>query len=162
MTKKNEEKTGERLIASNPAAYSNYAITEVVEAGLVLTGTEVKSLRQQGPNLRDSFVEVYSKKNNFEAFLINSHVAPYSHGNIWNHEPLRKRKLLLHRHQLDKMYGSMIQKGLSIIPLKMYFLKGRVKVELGLGKGIKKFDKRDVLKKKSADREMDQARKHDR
>ena len=153
---------GEKLIASNPQARFNYFIEEVVEAGIVLTGTEVKSLRSQTPNLKDAFVEVESRGSKMEAWLLNAHIAPYSHGNIWNHDPLRKRKLLLHRHQIEKMFVSLTQKGLTIVPLRMYFKKGCAKVELGLGKGKKKFDKRDSLKKKSADREMDRARKHDR
>jgi SsrA-binding protein len=157
----NEKKgsSGEKLIASNPIARSNYAIEEVVEAGLMLTGTEVKSLRNAAPNLRDSHVDVRPSKKGFEAWLLNTYIAPYAHGNIWNHEPLRKRKLLLHRHQLEQMYGALIQKGMNIVPLRMYFKSGRAKVELGLGKGKKKYDKRQDLKKKSAEREMAQAKK---
>ena len=153
------QKSGEKLIASNPSARANYFIEETVEAGMVLTGTEVKSIRNQAPNLKDSFVEVSQHAGGFEAWLVNAHIAPYSHGNIWNHEPLRRRKLLLHAHQLTKINGAIIQKGMSLIPLKMYFKKGKVKVELGLGKGKKKYDKRETLKKKSAEREMEQARK---
>ncbi|MGZ3688188.1 MAG: SsrA-binding protein SmpB [Bdellovibrionota bacterium] len=153
---------GEKLIASNPHARSNYFIDEVVEAGMQLTGTEVKSLRANAPNLRDAFVEVRSKNGKMEALLLNAHIAPYTHGNIWNHDPLRQRKLLLHRHQLEQMYGQIIQKGLSVIPLRMYFKKGMAKVELGIGRGKKKFDKREDLKKRSAEREMDQARKKGR
>ena len=150
---------GQKLIASNPSR-SNYFISEVVEAGLVLTGTEVKSLRSQSPNIRDSFVEVRPDGNGtIEAMLLNVHIPPYSHGNIWNHEPLRPRKLLLHRHQINKIHGAVIQKGMTIVPTKLYFLRGRVKVELAIGKGKKKHDKRETLKKKSAEREMDLARK---
>ncbi|OFZ19895.1 MAG: SsrA-binding protein [Bdellovibrionales bacterium GWB1_55_8] len=151
--------SGEKLIATNPLARANYFIDEVVEAGVVLTGTEVKSLRAQAPNLRDSFVDVKAKKSGTEAWLLNAHIAPYSHGNIWNHEPLRPRKLLLHRHQIEKMFGAVTQKGLSVIPLRMYFKSGRVKLELGMGRGKKKHDKRQELRKKSAEREMDQALK---
>ncbi len=154
-----DTKTGEKLIATNPKARANYFIEEVVEAGLVLTGTEVKSLRAQAPNLRDAFVEVNSRGAKIEAWLLNAHIAPYAYGNIWNHEPLRRRKLLLHRHQLEKMFGAITQKGISIVPTRMYFKKGRAKIELGLGKGKKKFDKRETLKKKSAEREMAVARK---
>jgi SsrA-binding protein len=150
---------GEKLIASNPTARSNYFIDEVVEAGLVLTGTEVKSLRANAPNLRDAFVEVRQRANGYEAFLMGTQVAHYSHGNIWNHDPARSRKLLLHRHQLKNLYIATTQKGLSIIPLKMYFKKGLAKVELGIGKGKKKYDKRETLKKKSAEMEMAQERK---
>jgi SsrA-binding protein len=157
--KNSAKNTGEKLIASNPSARSNYHIEEVVEGGLVLTGTEVKSLRTHTPNLKDSFVEVLAYKNGFEAWLLNAHISPYSHGNIWNHEPLRRRKVLLHSHQLEKLYGALIQKGMSIVPLRMYFKKGRVKVEIGLGKGKKKYDKREDMKKRDAEREMDLARK---
>lgn len=146
---------GEKLIATNPLAHANYFITEVVEAGLVLTGTEVKSLRTSAPNLRDSYVDIRAGASNFEAWLLNAHIAVYSHGNIWNHEPLRKRKLLLHHHQLEKLYGAVSQKGMTIVPIRMYFKKGLAKVELGLGKGKKKYDKREELKKKTAEREMD-------
>lgn len=133
----------------------------MVEAGIQLTGTEVKSLRAAAPNLRDAYVDVAPvKKGPVEAWLVNVHIGPYTHGNIWNHEPLRRRKLLLHKHQIDQMFGSITQKGLSAIPLRMYFKAGRVKIELGLGKGKKKYDKRQDLKKKSAQREMDIARKH--
>jgi SsrA-binding protein len=155
-----KKQEGEKLIASNPQARSNYFIEEVVEAGMVLTGTEVKSLRGQAPNLRDSFVEVRSKSKSFEAWLVNTHIGPYSHGNIWNHETLRRRKLLLHFHQLQKLYVAVIQKGMSIIPLRMYFKSGRVKIEIGVGKGKKKYDKRETLKKKAVQREMEVERKH--
>jgi SsrA-binding protein len=159
--KKSEGSTGsgEKLIATNPLARSNYFIEEVVEAGIALHGTEVKSLRAQSPNLRDAFVDVTPSKNGSEAWLLNAHIPPYSHGNIWNHEPNRKRKLLLHRYQLNKIFGAITQKGISVIPTRMYFKAGKVKVELGLGKGKKKHDKRDAIKKKSAEREMDVARK---
>ena len=154
-----QKNVGEKLVATNPHARADYFIEEIVEAGMVLTGTEVKSIRNQAPNLRDAFVEVVSRKTYFEAWLVNSNVAPYSHGNIWNHEALRRRKLLLHKHQLEKLHGAVIQKGMSIIPIRMYFKKGRLKVELGLGKGKKKYDKRETLKKKAIDREMEVARK---
>jgi SsrA-binding protein len=154
-----ENKTGEKLIASNPTARSDYFIEEVVEAGLVLTGTEVKSLRVQSPNLRDSFVEIRPRGSHFEAWLINTHISHYSHGNIWNHMTGRSRKLLLHRHQLEKLYGAVNQKSMSLIPLRMYFKKGLAKVELGLGKGKKKYDKREALKKKTAQEEMDRVLK---
>ena len=150
---------GEKLIASNPIARSNYMITEIVEAGVVLTGTEVKSLRDQTPQLRDSFVEVIAQGKKFEAWLLNVHIGPYSHGNIWNHEALRRRKLLLHGYQIQKLYAALIQQGMSIIPIKMYFKEGRVKIEIGLGKGKKKYDKRDDLKKRDAEKDIQKALK---
>lgn len=151
---------GEKLIAKNPIAYSDYAIDEVVEAGMILTGTEVKSLRVNSPNLRDAFVEVRNSSKGFEAWLLNANIAPYSHGNIWNHEAVRRRKLLLHMHQLERLHGLIVQKGLNVIPTRIYFKKGFVKIELGVGRGKKKYDKREDLKKKSADLEMAQAKKH--
>jgi SsrA-binding protein len=158
MSADRKKEPGEKLIASNAAAYSKYSIDEVVEAGLVLTGTEVKSLRAAAPNLRDAFVEVRVGRAGMEAWLLNTHIGPYSHGNIWNHEATRRRKLLLHRHQIERMYGGVTQKGLSIIPLRMYFKQGRAKIELGMGKGKKKYDKRETLKKKDAQRDMEVAR----
>ncbi len=151
---------GEKLIASNPIAHSNYFIEEVIEAGMVLTGTEIKSLRSQAPNLRDAFVEMRrrgGKAESYEAFLVNTHIGPYSHGNIWNHETKRHRKLLMHAHQLAQLYVSATQKGMQIIPLRMYFKKGMAKIELGVGKGKKKHDKRDTLKQKDDQRDIDRA-----
>lgn len=166
MTTKNAKSSasgsGEKLIASNPYARGNYQIDEVVEAGLVLTGTEVKSLRNQSPNLRDSHVEISSWGSDLEAYLVNTHIAPYTHGNVWNHEPLRKRKLLLHRRQIDHIHGAIHQKGYTVVPLRMYFKTGIVKVELGLGKGKKKHDKRDDTKKRSVEREIAHAMKRSR
>jgi SsrA-binding protein len=162
MTANTAKSSGEKLIATNPLAHSNYFIDEVVEAGLVLTGTEVKSLRVQSPNLRDAFVEVRRSSGTLEAWLLNAHIAPYAFGNIWNHDPVRKRKLLLHGYQIERIFGSITQKGLTVIPTRIYFKQGRVKVELGLGRGKKKYDKREDLKKKSAEREMAQARKASR
>ena len=157
------EEGSEKLIATNPNARSNYFIDEVVEAGIVLTGTEVKSLRASSPNLRDSFVEVIgSPGKKLEAFLMNTHIAPYSHGNIWNHSPARKRKLLLHRRQIERLYGASIRDGMTIVPLRMYFKKGLAKIEIGLGKGKKKGDKRADVKKRAADREIAKATKANR
>lgn len=147
----------EKVIATNPNAHSNYFIDEVVEAGIALTGTEAKSLRQTSPNIRDGYVEVNSRKGSVEAWLINVHIGPYSHGNIWNHEALRRRRLLLHRHQIEQLYGSVTQKGYTIVPIRMYFKKGLAKIELGLGKGKKKGDRRETERKKTAETEMKQA-----
>jgi SsrA-binding protein len=149
---------GEKPIATNPIAYANYSIDETLEAGLVLQGTEAKSLRGTAPNLRDSYVEVRRMAGKLEAWLLNCHIGPYSHGNIWNHVALRPRKLLLHRHQIDHLYVAITQKGFIAIPIRMYFKMGRAKVELGLGKGKKKHDKRETLKKKDAERDMEVAR----
>jgi len=158
-----DKKPSEKLIASNPSARSDYFIEEVLEAGLMLTGTEIKSLRAASPNIREAFVEVRATPGRpTEAWLLNCNIAPYSHGNIWNHEPKRRRKLLLHRHQIEKLFGAVIQKGMTIVPLRMYFSKGIAKIEIGLGKGKKKHDKREDMKKKSAQREIDLAKKRSR
>ncbi len=150
---------GEKLIASNPKAHSNYLIQEVVEAGIMLRGTEVKSLRNHTPNIKESFVMVDRSSRKLEAWLYNAHIGPYSHGNIWNHESLRKRKLLLHRNQIEQIFVAITQKGLNAIPLRLYFKKGIAKVEIGLGRGKKKQDKRQSLKERDDQREMDRARK---
>jgi len=148
-----------KLIATNPNAKRNYLIQEFLEAGIALQGTEVKSLRSQSPNLRDSYVDIRSRKDRLEAWLLNTHVPPYSHGNIWNHEPTRERKLLLHASETKKLFGAITQKGMTIIPTRMYFKKGIAKVELGLGKGKKKKDQREQVKARTAKREMDRAMK---
>jgi len=153
------KKTGEKVLATNPSAKANYFFDEVVEAGMVLTGTEIKSLRAQAPAMRDSFVEVRAAGKTLEAWLLNCHIGPYSHGNIWNHIPTQRRKLLLHRYQIERIFGEITQGGKSVIPIRIYLKNGRAKIELGIGKGKKKYDKREDLKKKSAEREMDQARK---
>jgi SsrA-binding protein len=149
----------EKLIASHPAARFDYTIVEVLEAGMVLRGTEVKSLRESTPTLKEAFVEVEASSGGFHAWLVNAYIAPYSHGNLSNHAPLRKRKLLLHRSELNRLHGSLVKKGLSLVPLKLYWKRGRVKVELGLGRGKKKYDKRQDLKKKTVDREIQGAMK---
>jgi SsrA-binding protein len=162
------EKPGEKLIASNPIARGDYFLEEFIEAGISLTGTEVKSIRASAPNLRDAFVEITSKKKDggktgaLEAWLVNVHIGPYSHGNIWNHEARRRRKLLLHSHQIRQLYGALTQEGKTIVPTRMYYSKGRVKIEIALGKGKKKGDKRADLKEKSQKREIDQAMKRGR
>ena len=157
-----DPKTAEKLIATNPLARQNFTIDEIVEAGIMLTGTEIKSIRNQAPNLRDSFVEVKASQSVVEAWVLNIHIGPYAHGNIWNHAPMRRRKLLLHKHQIEKMYGAVTKGGVTIIPTRMYFKGGRAKLELGLGRGKKKHDKREDLKRKSADREISQALKNNR
>jgi len=156
-----KETPGEKLIASNPSAFSNFFIEECVEAGLILTGTEIKSLRAASPNLKESFVEVLKDRGSdaLGAWLVNAHIAPYKHGNIWNHEPLRRRKLLLHFHQIEKLFGAITQKGMTVVPTRMYFKKGRAKLEIGIAKGKKKHDKRQAMKEKTADREMKRAMK---
>ena len=143
------------IVTQNKKAFFDYSIDETVEAGIVLTGTEVKSLRDGKANLKDSYVII---KNN-EAFLLNCHISPYTHGNIMNHDPLRTRKLLLHKKELEKLQGKTAQKGYSLIPLKIYFKGSHAKVEVGLARGKKQYEKRDTIKKKEADREIQRAMK---
>ncbi len=140
-----------KIIAKNRKAFHDYHIEETFEAGISLVGTEVKSLRDGKANLKESYVII---KNN-EAFLFGCHISPYTHGNLQNHEPLRTRKLLLHRKEIDKLWGSISQKGLALVPLKLYFKAGRAKLEIGLAKGKKQYEKRDTLKEREANREIE-------
>ena len=146
---------GEKLICNNKKAYHDYFIEEKFEAGVVLQGTEVKSLRAGMANLNDAFMLV----RDGEAYLHNLNISQYEFGNIQNHQPDRNRKLLLHRRQIDHLYGKIREKGLSVIPLRLYFKDGLVKVEIGLAKGKKLYDKREDLKTKDSQREMSQALK---
>jgi SsrA-binding protein len=143
-------------IAINRRARHDYFIEETFEAGIVLTGTEVKSLRLGKGNLQDSYALI---KNN-EIFLLNCHISPYDFGNRFNHEPLRTRKLLMHRDEIRKLFAKTREKGLTLVPLQMYFdEKNRVKLELALAKGKKLYDKRDDIAERDAAREMDRAMK---
>ena len=147
----------EQVVSTNRKAYHDYFIEETYEAGITLLGTEVKSLREGKANLKDSYALI---KGN-EIFLLNCHISPYSHGNIQNHDPLRTRKLLLHRKEINKLWGKLTQKGLTLIPLKIYFKKGKAKVEIGLAKGKRKYEKRESIKEKEAKREIERhLRKH--
>ncbi len=143
------------IVCQNRKAYHDYHIEEKVEAGIALLGTEVKSLREGKGNLKDSYVLAKDS----ELFLINCHISPYSHGNITNHEPLRTRKLLLHKKEIERLRGQIAQKGYSLIPLKIYFKGSFAKVEIGLAKGKRQYEKRDAIKKKEADREIERAMK---
>ncbi|HET7318552.1 MAG TPA: SsrA-binding protein SmpB [Nitrospirota bacterium] len=145
------EKKQDTAVATNRKAYHDYFVEETLEAGLVLQGTEVKSLRLGLANLTDSYAIV---KNN-EVFLFNANISPYPHGNIMNHEPLRTRKLLLHAEEIRKLIGKMTQKGFTLIPLKIYFVRGKAKVLIGLAKGKKAFDKRETIKEKESKREVE-------
>ncbi len=147
------EKTPEKTIAQNRKAYHDYTILETVEAGLVLTGTEIKSIRDGRVNLRDG----YAHGDKGELWLYNAHIARYPGGNRWNHEPLRPRKLLLHKDQIASLLGKVHQEGMTLVPLRLY-LKGRVaKIELALAKGKKVYDKREAIARKEAQREMERA-----
>jgi len=144
----------EDLILKNSKARRDYEILETLEAGLVLRGTEVKSLRAGKGQLREAYARV---DRDGQAWLHNCHIDEYSHGNIHNHNPLDARKLLLHRKQIDRLRGIVEQKGHSIIPLKFYWKKGKVKVLLGVGRGKGKFDKRETIKKRDSDLELRRA-----
>lgn len=148
-------KGAEKLIASNRKAFHDYHVLDKLEAGIALTGTEVKSLREGAVNLKDSYITV----KNGEAFLFGAHISPYSHGNLQNHEPERTRKLLLHRREIDKLEVQVTEKGLTVVPLKLYFKGGRVKAEIGVVRGKKLYDKRESEKRREADREAAAAMK---
>ena len=146
----------EKLIAKNPVAYHNYTINDTLEAGIVLTGTEIKSIRSGKVNLKDSYVAI----KNSEAFIYGMHISPYEHGNIFNKDPLRTRKLLLNKREINKLLGLTTQKGMSLIPIKLYFKNSFVKLELGIGKGKKLYDKREDIAKKDAERRIQRTLKN--
>lgn len=141
---------GRKIIATNPVSKHNYDIKDTIEAGIVLTGTEIKSIRNGKVNLKDS----YSMIKNGEAFLYHLHISPYEHGNIFNKDPLRDRKLLLNKREIHKLMGLIKQQGYSLIPMSLYFSGNFVKVELGIGKGKKLYDKREDIAKKDAQRRI--------
>lgn len=142
-------------LAQNRKAYHDYFIEEVMEAGIVLVGTEVKSIRGGKANLKDSYAQV----KNGEIFLCNMHVSPYEKGNIFNKDPLRERKLLLHKSQINTLLGYSTRDGYTLVPVSLYLKKGRVKVALGVAKGKKNYDKRDAIAEKSAKRDIDRQMK---
>ncbi len=139
-----------KIITQNRKARYEYDILDTMEAGIVLHGTEVKSLRMGKANLKDSYASV----RDGEVFLLNAHISPYSHGNINNHDPVRERKLLLHKKEIRKLIGKTQEKGLTLVPLKLYFKNGKVKVELAMAKGKKFYDKRQSIAKRESDREL--------
>jgi len=141
--------SGEKLLATNRKAYHEYFILDKLEAGLVLMGTEVKSIREARINLKESYAAVKGG----EAFLFDCHISPYSHGNRENHEPTRTRKLLLHRQEIKKLIGKTQEKGLTLVPLRVYLRRGKIKLELGVARGKKLYDKRETERKKDSDRE---------
>jgi SsrA-binding protein len=145
----------EKLVCVNRQARHNYFIDETYEAGLVLVGSEVKSLRDGKANLVDSYAQI----RHGEAFLINAHISPYAGANQFNHEPTRIRKLLLHGREIERLTGKTKERGLTLIPLKLYFKGGRAKIELGLARGKKLYDKRETLRRKVAEREVERSLK---
>jgi SsrA-binding protein len=150
--------SGEKLIATNKKAFHDYFILEKIEAGISLLGTEVKAIREGRLNLKDSYALVRGG----EVFLINCHISPYSHGNRENHEPTRARKLLLHLREIRRLIGKTQEKGLTLVPLRVYLKRGKVKFELGVAKGKKLFDKRETARRKEADKEAKAALKYRR
>ena len=143
---------GTKLIAKNPTAFHNYTIDDKLEAGIVLSGTEIKSIRNGKANLKDSYAII----KNGEVYIVGMHISPYEQGNIFNKDPLRDRKLLLNKREINKLIGLTKQKGYSLVPLNMYFKGSLVKVELGIGKGKKLYDKREDIAKKDAERRIRQ------
>jgi len=144
---------GERVLANNRKALFRYHILERVEAGIVLVGTEVKSLREGGLSFSDSYVEF----RDGELILVGCRIAPYSHGNLMNHSPDRERKLLLHKREIEKLGSKVIGKGLTLVPLRAYLRRGRVKLEIGLGRGKRAHDKRETIKQRDIERDTRQA-----
>lgn len=140
-----------KIVCQNKMARINYEITDTFEAGIVLVGTEVKSLRDGRANLKDSYAQV----QNEEVYLYDLHISPYTFGNRYNHEPLRTRKLLLHKREIKRLYGKTKERGFSLIPTKMYFKNGKIKVEIGLARGKKLHDKREDLKRREDEREIE-------
>ena len=141
-----------KLIAKNPTAYHNYTIEDKLEAGIVLSGTEIKSIRNGKANLKDSYAMI----KDGEVYIVGMHISPYEHGNIFNKDPLRDRKLLLNKREINKLIGLTKQKGYSLVPISMYFKGSLVKIDLGIGKGKKLYDKREDIAKKDAERRIRQ------
>ena len=148
-TEKTERQKAEKNIAENRKAFHDYHILETFEAGVALLGTEVKAIREGRVNLRDSF----GKVDGGEVFAMNVHISPYSHRGYAQHEPLRRRKLLLHASEIRKLIGKTVERGLTLVPLRMYFKNGRVKLAIGLAKGKRAHDRRETIKRREADRE---------
>lgn len=148
-TDKTEREKAQTNIAENRKAYHDFHILETFEAGVALLGTEVKAIREGRVNLRDSFARLEGG----EVFLYNVNISPYSHRGYADHEPLRRRKLLLHRSEIRKLIGKTVEKGLTLVPVRMYFKNGRVKLAVSLAKGKKEYDKRETIKRRETDRE---------
>jgi SsrA-binding protein len=148
-----KKQSSEKIIAQNKTARLNYFIDDTYEAGIVLVGTEVKALREGKANLKDSYAQV----KDGEVFVHEMHISPYSFGNRSNHDPLRVRKLLLHKGEIKRLYGKSREKGLAVIPLKLYFKNGKVKIEIGVGRGKRLYDKRESLKVKMDRREIERS-----
>jgi len=149
MADKTEREQARTIITENRKAFHDYHLVETFEAGVVLLGTEIKAIREGRVNLRDSFARL----EDGEVFLYNVNISPYSHRGYADHEPLRRRKLLLHREEIRKLIGRTVEKGMTLVPIRMYYKKGRVKVAVSLAKGKKEYDKRETIKRRESDRE---------
>ena len=158
MAEKDEREKAQRVIADNRKARHDYHILETYEAGVALLGTEVKAIREGRVNLRDS----YARTDGGEVWMLNVHISPYSHRGYADHAETRQRKLLLHRHEIRKLIGRTAEKGLTLVPLQMYFKKGRVKVLVGLARGKQAHDKRETIRRREVDRETRSAVKASR
>ena len=140
-----------KVVSYNRKVTHEYFIEQTIEAGVVLSGTEVKSIRQGKSNLKDSYIAI----DNGEAYIYGMHISPYEQGNIFNKDPVRDRKLLLHRREINKLTGLIQQKGLTLVPIKVYFVSGRIKIEVGVARGKKLYDKRSDIAERDAKREID-------
>ena len=158
MAEKTEREKAQANIAENRKAFHDYHLLETFEAGMVLLGTEVKAIREGRVNLRDSFARI----DDGEVYLYNVNISSYSHRGYADHEPMRRRKLLLHRTEIRKLIGKTVEKGMTLVPVRLYFKNGRVKVAVSLAKGKKEYDKRETIKRREADRETRAAIKSSR
>ena len=149
MPEKTEREAAQKLVAENRKAFHDYHVLDTYEAGVVLLGTEVKAIREGRVNLRDSYAVVEKG----EVFALNIHISPYSHRGYADHEPMRKRKLLLHKQEIRKLIGKTVEKGMTLVPVRMYFKGSRIKIAISLAKGKQLHDKREAVKKREADRE---------
>ncbi|AQW21867.1 SsrA-binding protein [Lentilactobacillus curieae] len=156
MVKNKTKKNDDNLMAQNKKARHDYSIQETYEAGIVLTGTEIKSIRDRRLNLKDGFVQI----KNGEAYMMNVHISEYTNGNQFNHDPLRNRKLLLHKKEIKRLAGASSDKGVTIVPLKVYLKNGFAKVLIGVAKGKKEYDKRETIKRREQNRQIERVMKH--
>ena len=151
-----ENKTMTKPLAQNRKARHDYEIIDTYEAGMVLKGTEIKSIRRGKMNIQDGFISIYGG----QAWLKNVHISPYDHGNLFNHDPLRERKLLLHKKQINDLQQAIKERGMTLVPLKVYLVRGRAKILIGLARGKNLYDKRHALKEKQANRDIERALKN--
>ncbi|MDP8242915.1 MAG: SsrA-binding protein SmpB [Candidatus Hinthialibacter antarcticus] len=153
MSKAHSEDNPKQIVAQNRKARYDYHFLETFQVGVVLQGTEVKSLRQGKANLQDSHASI----NNGEIFLYDCHISPYEQGNVFNHDPKRRRKLLMHKSEIVRLFGKVQQKGYTLVPLRIYFTRGKAKLDIALAQGKKQFDKREDIKRRDMDREVRRA-----